>query len=362
MASIKLEGVSKNFPGVKALIDITQHVETGEFFTLLGPSGCGKTTLLRTIAGFYTQDAGHVQIAGNMVDDIPAFKRDTGMVFQNYAVFPHMTVFENVAFGLKTRKVEGKEIKSRVQKALELVHLTGYETRTPDQLSGGQQQRVGLARAMVIEPQVLLMDEPLSNLDAKLRVDMRDEIRNVQKKLGITTVYVTHDQEEALAISDKIAVMNAGVIQQVGTPWEVYKNPVNTFVASFVGDMNFLLGEVVKEEGDFATVAVQGNSVRTAKPKRAVQQLSLAIRPEDVLIVKEEEPDSDCSILPGVIVKSSFIGSLIRYTVDIGSGKELSVERHKPQSEALMPSGTRVFLKVPIACIINYDSRTGERL
>jgi len=362
MASIMLDGICKNFPGVKALIDITQQVETGEFFTLLGPSGCGKTTLLRTIAGFYVQDAGHVQIAGNKVDDIPAFRRDTGMVFQNYAVFPHMTVFENVAFGLKTRKVEGREIKKRVNRALELVHLTGYESRTPDQLSGGQQQRVGLARAMVIEPQVLLMDEPLSNLDAKLRVDMRDEIRNVQKKLGITTVYVTHDQEEALAISDRIAVMNAGVIQQVGTPWEIYRNPVNTFVASFVGDMNFLQGEILEEKGKFTSVAIGDYTVRTTKPKRAVRQVSLAVRPEDVSIVREADREGDITTIPGVIAKSSFIGSLIRYTVEYGDDRTLMVERHKPQSEALMPSGTEVLLEIPIASILNFDTETGERL
>lgn len=359
MASIKLEGIHKNFPGVKALIDVHQLVETGAFFTLLGPSGCGKTTLLRTIAGFYTQDGGHILIEGIVVDEIPAFKRDTGMVFQNYAVFPHMTVFENVAFGLKTRNVDHKEIKKRVQHTLKLVHMEGYETRTPDQLSGGQQQRVGLARAMVIEPQVLLMDEPLSNLDAKLRVDMRDEIRNMQKELGITTVYVTHDQEEALAISDKIAVMNAGVIQQVGTPWDIYKNPVNTFVASFVGDMNFMEGELLKSGGESAEVTVKEFTIKTSKPKKDTGKISLAIRPEDLQIV-QEKTDGNC--IAGVVEKSSFIGSLIRYTVDIGEGQKLLVERHKPQSEALMPNGTPVFINVPDKSILNFDPETGERL
>ena len=248
MASIELKKICKNFPGVKALNDINQKIESGQFFTLLGPSGCGKTTLLRTIAGFYMQDSGNIYLSDKVIDNVPAYKRDTGMVFQSYAVFPHMTVYENVAFGLKTRKVNAQEIKKRVAKVLEQVHLSGYETRTPDQLSGGQQQRVGLARAMVIEPKVLLMDEPLSNLDAKLRVEMRTEIRSVQKLLGITTVYVTHDQEEALAISDKIAVMNFGVIQQVGSPWEIYKEPINIFVASFVGDINFIEGKVIDVE------------------------------------------------------------------------------------------------------------------
>lgn len=362
MASIKLDGISKDFPGVKALIDINQLVETGDFFTLLGPSGCGKTTLLRTIAGFYKQDAGHIQVSGKVVDDIPAYKRDTGMVFQNYAVFPHMTVFENVAFGLKTRKMDSKEIKIKVASALAQVHLTGYETRTPDQLSGGQQQRVGLARAMVIEPQVLLMDEPLSNLDAKLRVDMRDEIRNMQKELGITTVYVTHDQEEALAISDKIAVMNAGVIQQVGTPWEIYKNPINTFVASFVGDMNFLEGDVVASDDDAVIIMVNGHKIRTTDSKIDYKTIRLAVRPEDLRIVKEEVFNNEISCLPGVIEKSSFIGSLIRYTVDCGDTQKLVVERHKPQSEALMSNGTSVFVEIPIASILNFNTETGERL
>ena len=362
MASIMLEGICKNFPGVKALVDINQQVETGDFFTLLGPSGCGKTTLLRTIAGFYMQDAEHIQVVGKVIDDLPAYKRDTGMVFQNYAVFPHMTVFENVAFGLKTRKMESKEIKRRVANALKQVHLTGYESRTPDQLSGGQQQRVGLARAMVIEPQVLLMDEPLSNLDAKLRVEMRDEMRSMQKEFGITTVYVTHDQEEALAISDKIAVMNEGVIQQVGTPWEIYKNPINTFVASFVGDMNFLTGDMVESEGDTVIVSVQGQKIRATKPRNPVERVQLAFRPEDVYIVKKAKSNEKVSSIPGVIEKSSFIGSLIRYTVNYGTDQKLVIELHKPQSHALMPKGTEVFIELPVESLLNFSAETGERL
>jgi ABC-type Fe3+/spermidine/putrescine transport system ATPase subunit len=240
MTSIRIVDLEKRFGEVKALSNVNLTIEKGEFFTLLGPSGCGKTTLLRTIAGFYRQDRGEVWLGDERVDDLPAYKRDTGMVFQNYAVFPHMTVFENVAYGLKVRKLPKAEIERRVEAALRTVHLDGFGKRTPDQLSGGQQQRVGLARAMAIEPRVLLFDEPLSNLDAKLRVEMRDEIRAVQKDLGITAVYVTHDQEEALVISDRIAVVSGGRIQQVGTPWEVYKDPANLFVASFVGKVNLL--------------------------------------------------------------------------------------------------------------------------
>ena len=362
MASIVLENISKNFPGVKALNDINQKIESGKFFTLLGPSGCGKTTLLRTIAGFYRQDSGHVYLSDKVIDDVPAYKRDTGMVFQSYAVFPHMTVYENVAFGLKTRKVDASEIKKRVAKVLEQVHLTGYESRTPDQLSGGQQQRVGLARAMVIEPKVLLMDEPLSNLDAKLRVEMRTEIRSMQKLLGITTIYVTHDQEEALAISDRIAVMNFGVVQQVGTPWEIYKEPVNVFVASFVGDINFIDGKVVDSDTDSINILVNDLKIKAVKPSISVETVKIAVRPEELSIVTEEVSGSDFTSIPGTIEKSSFIGAIIRYVVDCGSNLMLMVELHKPQSEALMSNGTSVFVKIPADSILHFHPETGVRI
>ncbi len=354
MASIELEKITKNFPGVKALDSVSQKIESGEFFTLLGPSGCGKTTLLRTIAGFYQQDTGHIHVSDKVIDKIPAYERDTGMVFQSYAVFPHMTVYENVAFGLKTRKVPDSEIKKRVGKALEQVHLSGYETRTPDQLSGGQQQRVGLARAMVIEPKVLLMDEPLSNLDAKLRVEMRTEIRNMQRLLGITTVYVTHDQEEALAISDRIAVMNFGVVQQVGTPWDIYKEPVNIFVASFVGDINVIDGSALGSGDNLTGILVDS--------QRDKDKIRIAVRPEELSLILEEASNDEYSCIPGSIEKSSFIGSLIRYSVDCGNDIKLTVELHKPQSEALMPNGTPVFVKVPIASILYFDAESGVRV
>ncbi len=249
MSVIRLSNIDKSFGQVHALKDINIDIQSGEFFTLLGPSGCGKTTLLRIIAGFYNQDRGSIHIGERTMDGVPPYDRDTGMVFQNYAVFPHMTVFENVAFGLRNRRVPADEIRRRVASALETARLTGYEERTPDQLSGGQQQRVGLARALVIEPQVLLMDEPLSNLDAKLRLQMREEIRDIQRQLGITTVYVTHDQEEALVISDRIAVMNLGQIQQIGSAWDVYKRPANVFAAAFVGHMNFVEATLQAESG-----------------------------------------------------------------------------------------------------------------
>ncbi|MBD3306506.1 ATP-binding cassette domain-containing protein [candidate division KSB3 bacterium] len=362
MASIRLEHVNKSFPGVKALIDITQDIASGTFFTLLGPSGCGKTTLLRTVAGFYKQDSGHVYISGELIDEIPAYRRDTGMVFQNYAVFPHMTVFENVAFGLKSRKVKTAEIKKRVARVLELARLSGYEERTPDQLSGGQQQRVGLARAMVIEPQVLLMDEPLSNLDAKLRVQMREEIRDIQRQLGITTIYVTHDQEEALVISDSIAVMNVGVIQQVGTSWEIYKESANTFVASFVGNMNFMNGTVTASHNGFIEVDVNQHTVKAAPPKMPMQTIRLAARPEDISIVHEQISEDGVSSIPGIIRKTTFTGSLVQYTVDCGEDLHLIVERHKPEYDALIPQGSSIFVKIPVNAMLLFHPETGERL
>ena len=352
MSSIRLEGISKSFPGVKALEGVELTIEKGEFFTLLGPSGCGKTTLLRTIAGFYTQDAGHVYLGEECIDAVPPYRRDTGMVFQNYAVFPHMTVFENVAFGLRNRRVPRQEIRRRVAKALAMARLSGLERRTPDQLSGGQQQRVGLARAMVIEPRVLLMDEPLSNLDAKLRIEMRLEIRDLQKQLGITTVYVTHDQEEALVISDRIAVMKAGRILQIGRPWEIYKNPRNTFVASFVGAMNFVEADAVGEAA--AALGVQAGGR---------ERVTLAFRPEELtLCAAGSAPGGAAAVrLPGTLRKCTFTGPLISYAVDCG-GALLTVERHRPGSGDLLAEGSPVEVIVPPEAILAFDSKTGERL
>jgi iron(III) transport system ATP-binding protein len=362
MASIDLDRVSKSFPGVKALADISQHIESGEFFTLLGPSGCGKTTLLRTVAGFYRQDSGHVTIGDRLMDDVPAHQRDTGMVFQNYAVFPHMTVFENVAFGLKTRRVSQTDIRKRVARVLEMARLSGYEQRTPDQLSGGQQQRVGLARAMVIEPQVLLMDEPLSNLDAKLRVQMRDEIRDIQKTLGTTTLYVTHDQEEALVISDRIAVMNHGVVHQVGTAWEVYRDPADTFVASFVGETNFLDGRVQSAGNGHVQVAVGRHNIRVARPAKGIETLRLAIRPEDLTIVAQRDSDPNASTIDGRVEKCTFTGTLVHYAVAGDDNLRLVVERHRPERDALIPVGAAVHVKIPTSAVIAFDPETQKRL
>ena len=240
MAGIEVRGATKRYGAMTALDGASFTVEPGEFFTLLGPSGCGKTTLLRAIAGFIDLSEGDVTLGGTSLAGVPAHKRDIGMVFQDYAVFPHLSVADNVAFGLKARKTAPDEVKRRVAQALDTVRLAALADRMPAAMSGGQQQRIGIARALVIRPRLLLMDEPLSNLDAKLRVDLRDEIRVLQKGIGVAAIYVTHDQEEALAVSDRICVMSAGRIEQIGTPQEVYGRPATRFVAHFVGAMNFL--------------------------------------------------------------------------------------------------------------------------
>ena len=375
MTSIKISDLEKDFGSVVALADVNLEIREGVFFTLLGPSGCGKTTLLRTIAGFYRQDRGDVRLGDEVVNDVPAYRRNTGMVFQNYAVFPHMTVYENVAYGLRVRKLPRAEIDQRVREALKNVHLEGYESRTPDQLSGGQQQRVGLARAMAIRPRVLLFDEPLSNLDAKLRVDMRDEIRAVQKALGITAVYVTHDQEEALVISDRIAVVNKGRIQQVGAPWDIYKHPVNLFVATFVGKINTIDVELGDSAGHGLRWASSG-AFRVQVPSAGTDGLAravLAFRPEDAV-----ESGDACSgdsagaqgassqaargvALSGTLLNASFLGTVASLELDV-DGLRLVVERHRPRRDDIPGAGSEVSFSVPPAVCMLFDPESGKAL
>jgi ABC-type spermidine/putrescine transport systems, ATPase components len=364
MTSIRIVDLEKRFGEVLALSDVNLEIGKGEFFTLLGPSGCGKTTLLRTIAGFYRQDKGEIWLGEERVDDLPAHKRDTGMVFQNYAVFPHMTVFENVAYGLKVRKLPKAEIRKRVGAALETVHLKDYEERTPDQLSGGQQQRVGLARAMAIEPRVLLFDEPLSNLDAKLRVEMRDEIRAAQKKLGITAVYVTHDQEEALVISDRIAVVSGGKVQQVGAPWEVYKDPANLFVASFVGKVNLLGAELGPAAGDGLRKARAGD-IELVVPEPsgfAGSAVTVAFRPEDA--VEEALPSthsSSTNALSATVAASSFLGTVASLETDC-AGERIVIERHRPKEGDIPAIGSPIGFSLPPEALLLFDPESGRRL
>ena len=246
--AINIENVVKRFGKDTIINGLSLNIKEGEFFTLLGPSGCGKTTLLRMIIGFNSIEGGEIKLDEKLINNIPTNKRNMGMVFQNYAIFPHMSVKDNVAFGLKRKKMSKQEIEEKVDEILKIVKIDHLKDRMPVKLSGGQQQRVALARAIVIHPEVLLMDEPLSNLDAKLRVEMRNAIKRIQQQIGITTVYVTHDQEEALAVSDRIAVMNGGVIQQIDTPKRIYQRPSNTFVATFIGQSNILDGHIVKNQ------------------------------------------------------------------------------------------------------------------
>ena len=338
MSRLEIRAVEKSFGEVRVLKGVDLTVESGEFFCLLGPSGCGKTTLLRIIAGFQGQDRGEVTVDGDRIDRLPAHKRDVGMVFQDYAVFPHLTVAENIAFGLRARKLPEAEIKARVEEGLRMVRLDGLAARLPSELSGGQQQRVGLARAMAIRPRLLLMDEPLSNLDAKLRIDLREDIRDIQRRLGITTIYVTHDQEEALAISDRICVMEKGVAEQVGSPFDVYHAPRRRFAAAFVGTMNFL-----KAARDGGRVRLGSQVLQLAAP--AADGFDLAIRPENVLIgaLGEGRPGVD---FDAVVSKVVFLGREAQYTLRTEAG-DLLAQVADPTRELLAMEGRPIRVKLP---------------
>jgi iron(III) transport system ATP-binding protein len=314
VTAVAIDGVSRAFGAVQAVSQITLDIRDGEFFTLLGPSGCGKTTLLRMIAGFCELDAGVIRFGGRRIDTLAAHRRNTGMVFQNYAIFPNLNVGGNVAYGLRARKVAPGRIAERVRSALKLVHLEGYETRWPHQLSGGQLQRVAIARALVIEPEVLLLDEPLSNLDAQLRVEMRSEIRQLQQSLGITSIYVTHDQEEALAISDRIAVLRAGVLEQVGTPDAIYRHSATPFVAQFMGITNLLDGKVVGHDGTH--LVVETGATRFLIEAGAIapgERITFCLRPEALRVVAAgEAPPPGWGCFEAQVARVEFLGTLTR--------------------------------------------------
>lgn len=325
MSGLRLVNICKSFGDFKAINGISLDVEEGEFITLLGPSGCGKTTTLRTIAGFHTPDSGEVYIKDRLVNTVPPNRRNAGMCFQSYALFPHMTVFDNVRFGLRMRRTPPKEQERRVADALAMVELGHLAERKPSELSGGQQQRVALARAIVIEPDVLLFDEPLSNLDAKLRESVRVEIRNLQKRLGITSIYVTHDQAEALVISDRVIVMNGGKIEQVGDPFQVYEHPATSFVAGFIGLANIHRGTVVGMEAGGARVkSAFGELVMRAEGLRVGSEVVFCFRPEDVQVAG---PGSS-NRLRGVIDQDIFMGNLTDLFVEVG-GTSLRAQMRK---------------------------------
>ena len=340
----------KRYGDFTALNGVSLNIKEGEFFTLLGPSGCGKTTLLRMIAGFNSIEGGDFYFGEKRINDVPAHKRDIGMVFQNYAIFPHLTVKENVAYGLKARKVGKQEMETRVSEALELVQISHLADRKPNELSGGQQQRVALARAFVIEPSVLLMDEPLSNLDAKLRVQMRTVIKKLQRRLGITTIYVTHDQEEALAISDRIAVMKDGNIMQIGTPNEIYAKPQNPFVAGFIGVSNFLDCEV----RDGRTVVQDEITVDIPLRKAFSGKAKLSARPEQLFFSEQG--------MPGKVLFSTFLGDFIEYEVKLDNGQSLIVNEYTKDASEVHPDGAQVFLRFDPNRVSLYEAETGEVL
>ena len=343
MARVDLQRISKSYPGLKALDDVSLSIRSGEFFTLLGPSGCGKTTLLRTVAGFNKQDEGRILVDGAGIDDVPAHRRNIGMVYQDYAIFPHLTVADNVAFGLLMRGVPRREIVERTGRALDLVQLGGLGARLPHELSGGQQQRVALARAVVVNPRILLMDEPLSNLDAKLRVELRDDIRDLQRSLGITTIYVTHDQEEALVISDRICIMRAGRVHQIGTPQDIYARPATLFVASFVGAMNVLSDVTIGPRGEVAL----GAGAPSLAPLAGLSRVTLAIRPEDVIL--GDRPEEPSIVLEGVVTKATFAGREAYYRVEVAGGLSLLAHVYRPHERPLAALGERVALTLPMA-------------
>ena len=322
--NIKIENAQKRYGDNIIIENLSLDIKQGEFFTLLGPSGCGKTTLLRMIAGFNSIEKGDFYFNEKRINDLDPAKRNIGMVFQNYAIFPHLTVEQNVEFGLKNRKVSKEEMKIETEKFLKLMQIDEYRDRMPERLSGGQQQRVALARALVIKPDVLLMDEPLSNLDAKLRVEMRTAIKEIQNSIGITTVYVTHDQEEAMAVSDRIAVMKDGEIQHLGQPKDIYQRPANLFVATFIGKTNVLNG-----------------TLNNIKDKNIKGNVVISIRPEEFVIDENQTKDG----MKAFIDSSVFLGLNTHYFAHLESGEKIEIVQES-KIDSIIPKGTEVYLKI----------------
>ncbi|MDR1058802.1 MAG: ABC transporter ATP-binding protein [Treponema sp.] len=353
--AIKLEGITKKYGDKTIISDLSLQIEGGEFFTLLGPSGCGKTTLLRMIAGFNSIEGGSIYFNDREINNIPPYRRNIGMVFQNYAIFPHMSVRRNIEYGLYQRKEKKDEIGRRVREIMEIVKISEHMEKSPSQLSGGQQQRVALARAIVIHPTVLLMDEPLSNIDAKLRVEMRGAIREIQKSVGITTVYVTHDQEEALAVSDRIAVMNNGRLMQVGTPEALYRRPANVFVASFVGTSNLFDG-LCRITPAGPALALEGQEPVVVAGLRAGEgeKVKAAIRPEEFTLTSAGPG------LRGIIRSRVFLGRYVTYTVELERGGMAEVTEDSREAGPARYGGDAVFLRFDPRRVNVFDAG-GER-
>ncbi|MBB4956029.1 putative spermidine/putrescine transport system ATP-binding protein [Agrobacterium vitis] len=341
MSFLTLTHLKKSYGTVQVVHDFNMSINKGEFISFLGPSGCGKTTILRMIAGFETITDGTITIAGKNQNDLKPNQRNIGMVFQAYALFPNMTVFDNVAFGLKIAKLPKAEIETRVMEMLKLIHLEHLKDRYPYQMSGGQQQRVALARALAPKPQVLLLDEPLSALDAKIRVSLREEIRQIQRQLGITTVFVTHDQEEALSISDRIVVMNAGRADQIGTPFEIYNNPQTRFVASFVGTLNLIEAKIVDHSSNTLQIGDQQVQIKQPVGKPTGETVTIALRPEAGSLSESAKSDVQ---LTGTVSSSHFLGSVIRTRLDVG-GTTLCFDSFNDPAIKPPALGERITLK-----------------
>ncbi len=357
--NIKIRDAVKKYGDNTIISDLSLDIKEGEFFTLLGPSGCGKTTLLRMIAGFNSIEGGDFFFGQNRINDMDPAKRNIGMVFQNYAIFPNMTVEDNVAFGLKNRKLPKEEIASKTDQFLKLMKIDEYRDRMPERLSGGQQQRVALARALAITPDVLLMDEPLSNLDAKLRVEMRSVIKQIQNEVGITTVYVTHDQEEAMAVSDRIAVMNNGDIQQIGTPKILYQRPANLFVATFIGHTNVIDGELVVK-GDRAYLKLPGNyeieveTIRDEEKKN--QKVKASIRPEEFIVDTESDEGIKATIDDAV-----FLGLNTHYFVHFEDGETAEIIQES-KIDSIIEKGREIRLRIKTEKINIFDEAGNRNL
>lgn len=351
MAFLEIVGVRKSFGATVAVEHFDLTVERGEFVSFLGPSGCGKTTTLRMVAGFEKPTTGRIIIDSVDVTDMPPNRRNIGMVFQSYALFPNMTVAENIGFGLKIARRPADEIRARVEELLRIMHMPEVGRRYPYQLSGGQQQRVALARALAIHPKVLLLDEPLSALDAKIRASLRQEIREIQRQLGITTIYVTHDQEEAMALSDRIVVMSRGRVEQIGTPFEVYNFPATRFVASFVGTLNLIQATVV--DAALGLLSIEGQPIRVARPlvqHRPGDAISLAIRPE--LIALDGQMNGEVNRLSGIVEDVTFLGSIVRVQVHLSANKLHFDLFNNPQLHPLQPGSSITVQFAPESCLV----------
>ncbi|MAC42571.1 MAG: ABC transporter ATP-binding protein [Deltaproteobacteria bacterium] len=337
--AVEFINVTKAFGNVKAVRDVSFQIQSGELVTLLGPSGCGKTTTLRLIAGLEMATEGQIVIGSRDVTQLPATDRDVSMVFQSYALFPHMTVLQNVSYGLTMSRLSKEMVEEQALNGLKLVGLTGFEKRLPSELSGGQQQRVAVARALVLEPEVLLFDEPLSNLDAKLRRRVREEIRDLQQQLQLTVVYVTHDQEEALAVSDRIIVMQEAVIAQQGSPRELYENPKTRFVADFIGDANLVNGQLVSSEGEMGKLQLDELTIQLPHLNLPFGEVTVAVRPEAIML----DPTTEATGIPGTVHKAVYLGSHLEYEIKSAVGELFVID---PLGKEIIEEGHPVRLKI----------------